>query len=56
MEAQLGKRSTTEMTTTDIDKVFDTIARHLGTKFGLTIEFPSIDTIINKMRQNEQNK
>jgi len=48
MKAQLGLDSTTEMTTKDIDKVFETINKHLGEKFGITIVFPSIETLINK--------
>lgn len=53
MEAQLGKKSTTEMNTKDIDVVFDTINRHLGEKFGLEIRFPSIDSLIlNEEMQN----
>jgi len=43
-----GKDSTTQLTTKEIDLVFDTINRHLGEQFGLHVEFPSIDTIINK--------
>lgn len=39
-EAQLRKESTTELTTKDIDKVYDTLNRHLGTKFGIHISFP----------------
>jgi len=50
MKAQLGKSSTTEMTTVDIDKVFDTINRHLAEKFGITEPFPSYDNIINAYR------
>lgn len=41
MKAQLNKTSTTELTTTDIDKVYDTLNRHLGSKFGVSVEFPS---------------
>jgi len=48
MTAQLGKKSTIEMTTSDIDKVFDVITKHLGEKFGLEVEFPSIETILLK--------
>jgi len=44
MKAQLGIDSTTELTTKDIDSVFDTITRHIGDKFGLYVEFPSIET------------
>lgn len=45
-EAQLGKKSTTELTTIEIDQVFDTINKHLGEKFGLHVAFPSIDEVI----------
>lgn len=48
MKAQLGKQSTTEMTTVEIDKVFDTINRHLGEKFGIQEDWPSIETIMYK--------
>ena len=46
MQAQLGKESTTELTTKEIDLVFETINRHLGEKFGLHVPFPSIDTLM----------
>ena len=48
MKAQLGVDSTRDMTTKDIDSVLDTITRHLGEKFGLFVEFPSIETIMMK--------
>lgn len=48
MKAQLQKKSTTEMTTKDIDKVFDTINRHIGEKFGIHIDFPSIESLYEK--------
>lgn len=53
MKAQLGKESTTELTTKDIDLVFETINRHLGEKLGLHIDFPSIESIINQQRVND---
>src|SRR3990167_10801074 len=46
MEAQLGKKSTTELTTQEIDKVFGTLNKHIGEKFGLHISFPSVETLI----------
>lgn len=55
---QLGKRSTTELTTQEIDIVFDTLNRHLGEKLGIHEDFPSIETImwkkfnIKKINQN----
>ncbi len=47
MKAQLGKTSTTEMSTVDIDSVFETINRHLGEKLGVHEPFPSYDNIRN---------
>lgn len=44
MEHQLRKKSTAEMTTKDIDFVFETISRHLADIFGLAIDFPSIES------------
>jgi len=44
MEAMLKKKSTTEMTTKDIDTVMNTLTRHLGTKLGIEIAFPSIES------------
>lgn len=48
MTAQLGKTSTTELTTKEIDQVFDVINRHLGEKFGIHVDFPSIDSLMFK--------
>lgn len=39
--AQLMKESTTELTTKDIDIVYDTLNRHLAEKTGVHVEFPS---------------
>ena len=44
--AQLQKESTTELTTKDIDTVYDTLTRYLGEKHGLTVVFPSIEEIM----------
>jgi hypothetical protein len=46
MKAQLGKKSTTEMNTKEIDLVFNTISRHLSGKFGVSVEFPSIESLM----------
>ncbi len=46
-QAQLKKNSTTDLTTKDIDLVFETILRHFGEKFGLEISFPSIEQLID---------
>ena len=45
-QAQINKKSTTELTTKEIDSVFDTINRHLGEKFGIHVPFPSIDELM----------
>lgn len=45
-EAQLNKRSTTELTTKEIDEVFDTINKHLGERFMIYIPFPSIEDVL----------
>lgn len=46
-KAQLNKTSTTELTTKEIDEVFDTLNRHLGQKFSLHVPFPSIEDVIH---------
>ena len=40
-DAQLMKASTTELTTKDIDVVYDTLNRYLGEKTGVYVPFPS---------------
>lgn len=50
---QLRKKSTTELTTKDIDIVFDTLNRHLGEKLGVHIPFPTLDAIIYTMGIDE---
>lgn len=51
-KAQLNKESTTELTTKEIDEVFDTINRHLA-KFGIHNLFPSIETIMDQLRSKD---
>ena len=46
-KAQLGKKSTTELTTKDIDKVFETINRFLGEKHKVHVPFPSIEEVMD---------
>lgn len=45
-KAMLNKDSTTDLTTVEIDEVFDTINRYMGDKHGLSIQFPSIEEIM----------
>lgn len=41
----LKKDSTTELTTKDIDKVYEVLNRFLSEKHGLHVPFPSIETL-----------
>jgi hypothetical protein len=45
-QAQLGKESTKELTTKEIDEVFDTINKHLGERLSVHIPFPSIEEVL----------
>ena len=49
-KVMLKSDSTTQMTTKDIDKIINVLVKHLGEKFGLTVTFPSIETLINEQR------
>jgi hypothetical protein len=44
--AVCGEESTTDASKLDYEKVYDTLNRHLGMKFGITIEWPSKDQMI----------
>lgn len=44
---QLGKKSTKQLLTKEIDKVYDTVNRHLGKHIN-TIYFPSVEEIIRQ--------
>ena len=46
--AYTTKISTTELTTKEINELFDIINRHLGEKFGLHIPFPSIEALMEE--------
>lgn len=50
-----GKESTTKITTQEINQIFEIISKAIGERTGLSIEFPSIETIINKQRDEENN-
>ena len=45
MFTQTGKQSTTEMTTSEIDKVYDTFNLFLGENYGIHIPFPSMESL-----------
>ena len=38
-DAQLGKKSTTELTTSEVDKVYETLNRHLGEKLKIVVTY-----------------
>jgi len=42
-EAQLGKKSTTDLTSKEIDEIYETINRYVSEKFGITVLFPNED-------------
>ena len=52
-EIMFSKLSTTQLTTTEIDKVLDIITRKIGQDHGLQVDFPSIDGLLNKQRIKE---
>ncbi len=53
-KAQIGKESTASLSTQDINKIYNTLNRHLGETFGIYVPFPSIDTLLDQQR--EENK
>lgn len=55
-KAQLEKESTTELTTQEIDLVFNTLNRHISEKFGLSEPFPSIKEIMFQLLLKENKK
>ena len=53
----LGKKSTTELENSEVDKVFAVIQRQLNKQFPeVDIQFPSVETIMNELRDKENNK
>jgi hypothetical protein len=49
-KAELQKESTTKLSTKDIDAVYDTLNRHLGEKFDISVSFPSIEGMLLNRR------
>lgn len=45
-KALLNKKSTTKLTTDEIDKVYDHVNRHIGEKTGVHVDFPSEEQIL----------
>lgn len=46
--AKLLKKSTTSLTTTEIDSVYDVINRHMGEKFSVHVPFPSEEELVRE--------
>lgn len=42
-DAQLLKKSTTELNTNEVTKIYETLNRFLGEKFGVHVPFPSLE-------------
>jgi len=42
--AMLSKDSTTDLDTTEVSKVYDVLMRHLGERFGVELDFPSVES------------
>jgi hypothetical protein len=40
-DVMLDKESTTELSTTDVDAVYQVVSRHLAEKHGISVAFPS---------------
>jgi hypothetical protein len=49
----LGKNSTTELTTKEIDQVYDVITKHLA-KWGIQIDFPSFENLMKEKLLEEK--
>ena len=46
MSIKLGKKSTTELTTKEVDVVFENLQHHLAQKYGIELQFPSIEQML----------
>jgi hypothetical protein len=43
-EAYIKEHSTTKLTTKDLNKIYEFLSRHLGEKFGVICDFPSVES------------
>ena len=53
-KASLGKESTTKLTTTEIDTVYDEVNKFLAENFGIHEQFPSVEEILAKLREQDE--
>src|SRR3990167_9113796 len=54
-ELQVGKQSTTELNTKEIDEIYDTLNRHLA-QFGIHESWPSLESIFEKMLLEDESE
>lgn len=52
MRIMTGKESTKEMTTDEVDKILSVVSGLISKK-GLSVPFPSIETMMDKLRREE---
>lgn len=45
---QVGKKSTTELDTKEVSDIWEVMNRHLSEKFGIFVDFPSLQSLIDK--------
>jgi len=46
-DLQLGKKSTTELTTSEVSAVYETLNRFLAEKHGVSVDFPSEQSMLS---------
>ena len=47
-KVQVGKKSTTELTTKEVDQIYQTLRHHFAEKYGIDLPFASIESIIDE--------
>jgi hypothetical protein len=55
-EVMMDKKSTTELTTDELDKIYKVLDRHVSEKCGIHVEFPSIENSEEYYKSLEQMK
>lgn len=50
----LNKKSTTRLTKDEVNKVWKILDKHLSEKFGVLVDFPSLESLINQDEQLNQ--
>ena len=52
IKAMYDKDSTADLTTKELTEAGEVFAKHLAEKFGLSIDWPSLDTLLMQQRTN----